>query len=100
MYHPGGTRASRSARHLTPCNRAVLSELPVTSQWLSGPCLNTSAAASLRPQGSRRTRVQDHRLHLDCGAQLRLAWPQSTIEQGLLAKIPPRKDSEQLAKAG
>ena len=28
-------------------------------------------------------RVQDHRPHLDCGAQLRLAWPKSTIEQGL-----------------
>src|SRR5271157_1252711 len=28
-------------------------------------------------------RVQDHRPHMDCGAQLRLAWAQSTIEQGL-----------------
>src|SRR5258707_11965720 len=28
-------------------------------------------------------RVEDHRSHLDCGAQLRLALPQSALKQGL-----------------
>jgi putative transposase len=31
----------------------------------------------------RLQRVQDHRPHMDCRAQLRLAWPQSTIKQVL-----------------
>ena len=41
----------------------------------------------------RPARVQDHRPHLDCGAQLRLAWPQSTIEQGLRVQRAELRDT-------
>jgi chloramphenicol 3-O-phosphotransferase len=47
----------------------------------------TPAVAPRRLEAADRqtpaTRVQDHRPHMDCGAQLRLTWPQSTIEQRL-----------------
>jgi hypothetical protein len=42
---------------------------PAAARWLEATDRQTSAAC-----------VQDHRPNLDCGAQLRLAWPQSTLE--------------------
>jgi hypothetical protein len=43
----------------------------------------TAAFATDANRQTPAARVQDHRPHMDCGAQLRLAWAQSTIEQGL-----------------
>src|SRR5208283_5229780 len=42
---------------------------PAAARWLEATDRQTSAAC-----------LQDHRPHLDCRAQLRLAWPQSTLE--------------------
>jgi putative transposase len=41
----------------------------LAARWLEATDRQTSPAC-----------VQDHRPHLDCRAQLRLAWPQSTLE--------------------
>jgi hypothetical protein len=46
--------------------------------------LSEGESAANQYEADRQTpaaRVQDHRPYPDCGAQLRLAWPQSTISK-------------------
>ena len=51
--------------------------------WKNGgvwTCVQRSMYQQARRQAGRTACPSDHRPHLDCGAQLRLAWPQSTLE--------------------
>src|SRR5208337_4666690 len=100
-YFGGHPRAadrmqSGASRHLRPkggCPVARWPEAIIPEHSHSHRCRTPKSQARAPPAvpgrleaGDRQTpaaRVQDHRPHLDCGAQLRLAWPKSTIEQGL-----------------
>src|SRR5271165_1367397 len=68
-------------RPLFPNIRTVIADAGHQSQARAPPAVPGRLEAA--DSQTSAARVQDHRPHLDCGAQLRLAWPKSTIEQGL-----------------
>ena len=69
-------------RPLFPNIRTVIADAGHQSRKLAGPPVAPRRLEAADRQ-TPAARVQDHRPHMDCGAQLRLAWAQSTIEQGL-----------------
>ena len=69
-------------RPLFPNIRTVIADAGHQSRKLARPPVAPRRLEAADRQ-TPAARVQDYRPHMDCGAQLRLAWPQSTIEQGL-----------------